>query len=268
MTTFYWVLGAVGLFLAVYAAVMLFRAGRAVDSEKPATLGCGFVLLASVVWSIALARLLESWWAGLRLGTALALILPVVGTLFGGRRRHVLSAVVLLTVAVLLAAPVVPALLARFERPDAAQALNQRVQAAVTQFRGQIAATRTYLQSLRTDRAALKERIAALDIEGFEAVMADPRGRPLMTELGEVDRMVAAQTERLAEMEATLIRLETAARRVQRRAEAAEAGVEIDRDAIERILDEARRPPLALGPETVEEQLQRERLRTLYEQEF
>jgi len=266
MSTFEWMLVIVGGFLVLSAVGTLFRTGKGGERKKE-SIGCGFVVVAAIFWGVALARYLGDWSAGLRLGIALALLLPVLTTLIGGRGGRMVASIVLLTIAVLLGASAVPKLLERL-RPPRSKVTIARVQSAVADLKEQIANTHDYIQKLASERDTLKGKIRELGFTDFAAIAKDPRGFALLTELGEVDRMAAAAQARLAEREALLIRMEAAERRIRRRADAEATGVEFDETEIAAILDEAKRPPEALGPATVEEHVARERLKQLFEREF
>jgi len=266
MSTFEWMLVAVGGFLVLSAVGTLFRAGKDGERRKE-SIGCGFMFVAALFWGVALARYLGDWSAGMRLGVALALLLPVLATLVNRRGGRMLASIVLLTAAVALGASAVPKLLEHL-RPPRWEVTLGRTQAAVADLGKQIESTRAYIKKLGAERDALKRKIRELGFTNFAAIANDPRGFALLTELGEVDRMAAAAQARLVEREALLLRMEAAERQIRRRADAQATGVEFDETEIAAILDQAKRPPAELGPATVEEHVARERLKQLFEREF
>ena len=81
-------------------------------------------------------------------------------------------------------------------------------------------------------------------------------------------RVTATAQQRLEQQNALLPRMQAALRRITRIADAESTGVELDEKDIEKILEEARRKPVDLGPATVEEHVQREKLKKLFEGEL
>ena len=264
MSTFSWVLMAVGAYLVLHAALVLSRSGKEGEDKKKESLGCGFVVLAAAFWGIALARYLDDWKSGLQLGVAFALILPVVATLMGRRRGRVVASVVLLTIAVVLGAPALPKLFSRF-KPTRSRITVQRVQEAVADLEGQISSSRAYIEKLAKEREALRTKVRALGFADFAAISKDPNGYALLKELEELDRVMATAQQRLEEQNALLPRMQAALRRITRMADAESTGVELDEKEIENVLEEARRKPVDLGPATVEEHVEREKLKKLFE---
>ncbi|MFW6162204.1 MAG: hypothetical protein ACODAJ_05500 [Planctomycetota bacterium] len=268
MTTFSWILLAVGAYLVLHAAIVMFRAGRGGGDTSRETLGCGFILIAALVWSIALARWLDDASAGARLGIALALLLPVLATLLGGNRRRLVASIVLLTLAILIGASSVPVLWDKLHPPRTRVTL-EKVDAALGRLDTQIANTQAYLGRLAEDRERLKEEIRTLGYADFSALAADPRGYALLQELDEIDRLERAARGRLTHHAALLGRLKTARRRLRRRLDAEASGIEVEDAELDAILAEARREPTtSLAPATVEEHVERQRLQDLFQREF
>jgi len=270
MTPFSWVLVVVGAFLAIYAASVLAgrqKVGDAVGGHKSESLGCGFVLLAGAFWGIALARYLGDWQAGLQLGIAAAIVLPVVATLLGRGKSGIVRSAVMLAIAVALAASALPKLKGRL-KPTKSGATVQNVESAVADLKKQIENTRTHINKLGDERKLVKSKVAALEFDDFAAIARDPKGYALLKELEEIDQMAAAAAKRLPEQENLLVRLEAALRRIKRHAEAEAAGVELDEKGIQSILEEARQKPTAAVVVTVEEHVERAKLQKLFESEF
>jgi hypothetical protein len=236
--------------------------------KRPESLGCLFILIAGAVWSIALARFLESPWAGWRLGFALALLLPALAALFSPGRGRLIVSVVVLTFAVLLGASAVPVLWSKVNpRPSTATLAD--LDEAILDLRGRIGQAGEYVATLRDDRADLRDRVRRLNYESFDELASDPSALALVEEWSEVDAMLMRTERWLAEARDTLERTESARRRL-RRIEEGEAvtGVEADEEELARILAEARAERSPSGPATVEEYAARERLRELFEAEF
>lgn len=264
MSTGNWILLVIGGFLVLYAAQAISRSGKSEDGKRRESLGCGFVVLAAAFWGIALARYLNDWSAGLRLGAALALVLPVLATLLSGGRGRIVASVVMLALAVAFGASAAPKLLDRV-KPSSSRVTVQEIEAAVAELKAQIEKTGPHIKKLEQDEKALKSQIRELDFPDFAAITEDARGYALLRELDEIGRMMAAAGERKVANEALLIRMEGAARRVQRRAEAEATGSEINEEEIRAILEEARRKPSSSTPATVEEHVEREQLKRLFE---
>jgi len=268
MSTFSWVLIVVGLFLVLYAAGVLLGARRGPGSRRRESLGCGFVLLAAVVWGIALGRYLADSWAGLRLGVAFALILPALATLLNPARGRVLASVVLLTFAVIMGASAAPKLWAKV-RPPRSQATVQEVEKHIAEMKERITSTEVYADDLADDAQQLVDQLRSLDHGDFDAVAADPEGLALLEELAEAERLQRRTEEALDTLRRSLPRMESALRRIRRLADAQSAsGMEEAADEIARILKEAGEAPLPSVPATVEEHFERQQLRELFERRF
>jgi len=268
MSTFSLTLIAVGIFLAIYAALVLLGVGRKDGGDrKKESMGCGFTILAAIVWSIALARYLDDGAAGIRLGVALALILPVLATLGGGSRGRVFGSVVLLTIAVLVGASAVPTLIARL-KPAESKVTIQAAEAGVVELSAQIRKTEEHVGRLREDRKLLKTKIKEAGFADFAALSKDAAGYALLKELAQIDRLAAAATARQAQLKSALVRVEAAVRQIKRLADAESTGVVLGENELDRILEDARRQPVATGPATVEEHVEKEQLKKLFEEEF
>ena len=107
MSTFGWIMLALGLFLVLYTVAFLVRPKGSTGRDG---LGCGFVLLAGLVWSIALAQYVGSRGAGLRLGFGAALILPALVALFKAGRARIVPAALCFIAGILVASSALPAL--------------------------------------------------------------------------------------------------------------------------------------------------------------
>lgn len=270
MSTFSWVLVVVGAFLAIYAASVLAGRQKVGDDGKGRTsesLGCGFVLLAGAFWGIALARYLGDWQAGLQLGIAGAILLPVVATLLGRGKSGIVRSVVMLAIAVALGASALPKLTGRL-KPTKSGSTVQNVESAVADLKTQIENTRTQIGRLRGERKLVKSKVSALKFDDFAAISKAPKGYALLKELEDIDQMVTAAAKRLPEQENLLVRLEAAQRRIKRHADAEAAGVELDEKEIQSILEEARQKPTTAVVVTVEEHVERAKLEKLFESEF
>ena len=266
MSLFSRVMLAVGLFLVVYAVLAL--SGRtARKGRRGKSIGCGFTVVAGVVWGIALWQYLGDWWAGMRLGIAFAMLLPVLSTLARPEPGRVLAAVVLLSFTVLIGASAFPKLYHRLS-PSRPEATVQQVESTLSELRQRIDDTSGLIDRLSGDRRDLRAALSKLGYTSFEQVAADQNAYAKLRELADVERLLSDSTDRLAAMRETADRLESALRRLQRLAQAETAtGQEVDRAEMASILEEARRQEPPQGPATVEEHVQEEQLRQLFERE-
>ncbi len=265
MSTFSLVLLVVGVFLLANALLSLLRPGR---GRKHESIGCGFTLLAGLVWGIALGRYLDDGWAGLRLGFAFAFVLPALATLLHPGRGRVVAAIVMLTFAVIVGASALPKLWSKVA-PSKSSATAADVGKAVEELGVRIAETEQYLTQLIDGRRDVKALLASLGHGDFESIAGDPKGYALLQELADVDRLAGGSERWLVEARADLARMEVAERRLARIAQGEEVtGVEVDESEIARILQEARTGPQVAKPITVEEHVEREALRDLFEAEF
>ncbi|MFO8008693.1 MAG: hypothetical protein R6V05_13260 [Candidatus Brocadiia bacterium] len=257
----------VGLFLAVYAVAFLLRRHPEGAGRARTSLGCGFILLAGVTWGLSLGWYLDDQWAGLRLGFALALFLPALATLLRPSKGRALAAAVALAFAVLLGVSALPGLRDRLS-PSRPAATAQEVRTTLGELEVRITDTEDYIAELRDERERLRDDLADGDYGDFSELADDAAAYARLEELAEVDRLIEDSEQWLAQARRNLEQLRIAARRIDRLARGETAtGVEVDQAEIERILREARTPPPA-KPATVEEHVEREELRRLFESEF
>ena len=265
MSAFSLVLLVVGVFLLASALMSLLRSGH---GRKQESMGCGFTLLAGLVWGIALGRYLDDGSAGLRLGFAFAFVLPALATLRHPGRGRMVGAIVMLTFAVIIGASALPKLWSRMA-PSKSSATAADVAEAVEELGVRIDETEDYLADLNDGRRDVRALIASLGHSDFESIAGDPKGYALLQELADVDRLAGGSEQWLVEARADLDRMEVAARRLARIARGEEVtGVEVDEAEIARVLQEARAGPRLTPTITVEEHIEREALRDLFDEEF
>ena len=265
MSLFSRIMLAVGLFLVVYAVLALSgrtkRKGRGGQS-----IGCGFALMAGVVWGIALSHYLGDWWAGMRLGVAFAMLLPVLATLLRPEPGRVLAAVVLLSLAVVVGASAFQ--LYHRISPSPPEATVQQVQSTLTELRKHIDDTSALIERLTGDRADLKKALGAFGYTTFEQARADDKAYAKLRELADVERLLSDARDRLATLKDDADRLESAVHRLERLAQAQSAtGEKVDSAEIAVIMEDARREEPEQGPATVEEHVQEEQLKQLFDTE-
>lgn len=267
MSPFRWGMMIVGAFLAVYAALTL-RGAKAGADRRRTTMGCGFVLLAGLVWGYALGGFLGDFWAGMRLGVAFALVLPALAALASPGRGGIVAAAVMLVLAVVLGAEPFPKLFRRFST-SAPSRLARQVSGALDEARERIDSTQQHAEALEDSRKDLRKQVAALGYGDFDSLAADADAYALLTELAEVDRFQAAAWARLERLQADVPQLESALRRLERFEETeAATGEAVDEAEIEQIVQRLRAEAAEPGLVTVEEHMQREALRTVFEAEF
>ena len=258
MTMFGWAMLALGLFLVLYTVAFMVRPKAGGSKDK---IGCGFVLLAGLVWSIALTQYLDSSSAGVRLGFGIALILPALAALFRGGRNRIIPAAICFIVAILIASSALPLLKERaFPTQSKVEALTASKR--LETLRLQIQKRESHLNALRAADSRLKAELKALQIADFEAAMADPEAKRVIEELAEVKRLWAAAEPKLDAERAALKKLESDQRRAQRRAQGdalARQGEDIDG------LSEAMTEDDITSPATVEDYAEREAMRDIFE---
>jgi len=257
MNLFGWAMMALGLFLVLYTVAFLVRP----QGEKGKnTLGCGFVIAAGLVWSIALTQYVGSSSAGVRLGFGAALVLPALATLFKGGKR-IVPAAISFVLAILIASSAIPSLKERI-RPSEARTEAIDIAKQVETIRLQIEKREAQLNSLRAAESRLKGELKALSVSDFDAAMANPEAKRIIEELAEVKRLRSGAEPKLQREQAALKKLESELRRAKRRAEADALGDDIDTDALTEILDEED----ITSPSTVEDYAEREAMRALFEE--
>jgi hypothetical protein len=267
MSLFSRVMLVAGLFLVAYAVLALAR--RPADGgRRGQSIGCGFAVMAGLVWGIALAHYLGDWWAGMRLGFCFAMLMPALATLVRPNAGRVVAALVLLSLAVVLGAPAFPKLYQRL-RPPASQATVREVESTLKDLRQRIDDTSALVERLSGEGKGLRQQLAALGYTSFEQVAADQKAYAKLRELADVERLLSDSTGRLAAMQNSADRLDGALRRLQRLAETESAtGEQVDRAEIASIMEDARRQEPQQGPATVEEHVEQEQLKQLFDTEI
>ncbi|MCF7853165.1 MAG: hypothetical protein K9N51_00085 [Candidatus Pacebacteria bacterium] len=256
----------VGAFLVMYATLLLARSGKHPREARSQSLGCGFTLVAGCIWGIALALYLDSWWAGLRLGLGLAFVLPALAALLSPHKRNVIGTVVMLSLAVVLSAPVLPRVLHRLQPSEGTRVVQQLNELQRT-LDEHIADTVTYIQRLDDDREGLRSQVTESGYASFEELAADDDAYALLKELYEVRQLEREAEKRLAVFREKQDRVSSAVRRAQRLLEAREAlGETANLPDIAALRREVEQSTMQRGPTTVEEHVEREQLRELFEE--
>lgn len=265
MTPFSWALVILGVFLAAYAVLTLLRSAGASGGKMKQSVGCGFILLAGLIWGFALNIYLDGH--GFALGFGVAFLLSALAVLMSGKRGFG-RAIIPLVLGVILCATAFPTVQNRLKNSDS-RSWQQKLEFAVNELRPQLSKTEALVGSLERERVDLARKLKAMTPGSFDDLSSNTAAYALLKELGEVDDLLRLATARAGELRANVDRVEGALRRVRRFAEA-EAVLDIDITAadIERIVTESRKPLKGADAATVEQHLQTERLRTLFENEI
>jgi hypothetical protein len=257
-----WAMLALGFFLVLYTVAFLVRKGES-GREK---LGCGFVLLAGLVWSIALTQFVGSSQHGLRLGFGAAFVLPALAALFKGGRKKIVPAAVFFIAGILLASSSLPALKERVA-PSKARTTALDMSKGVQALRSRIQKRDEHLASLRAADARLKGEIKRLDVTDFEAAMSNPEARRVIEELSEVTRLRKSAEANQDSDRIALKKLESELRRAERRAQAdAMVQAEEQDEKLDALLSEVTADDGMVSPSTVEAYSEREAMRTLFDE--
>ncbi|MDP6631134.1 MAG: hypothetical protein QGH42_11570 [Kiritimatiellia bacterium] len=265
MTIFAIAMLGLGLFLVLYTIAFLLRPAADGTGTKKDSLGCGFVFLAGLVWSLALTSYLGDRGAGFRLGFGGALILPALVAIFRPGRKRIVHAAVLFVVAVILASSASPKLKKRI-RPDAALTRLEEMRSAEQDVSARVEKARLLAKELEADRATLAREVKSRGVADFEAAAKDPDLMRLLKELAEIDRLQALTRGKLEYDRAASERIASAIRRVERLERAGElTGESVSRTELNAIIEEARNPADVGIPSSVETHLERTRLETLFD---
>jgi hypothetical protein len=256
-----WALVATALFFFFFAVLQLWRSARAPEGKKEKErLGCGFALVAFLVWTFAFGRILGGFTDGVRLALGLVLLLPVVHALAQPSGAKILRSALALFVAILLAGPVVLELARRLDRSEH-EAVQAELEARVAELRAALAGLDEDLARLAAEREELRARIAESGSGDFESLDADALAR--LRRLSELDGLLATTQARADALRAELPRLEADVERLRL------GGSALSGPELESMRNRPSEPPPSEGgPVSVEELLEREKLRELYEEEF
>lgn len=264
MSVFAIAMMALGGFLVLYTIVFLLRPAKEGSGARKDSLGCGFVLLAGLVWSLALTSYLQDRGAGFRLGFGGALILPALVTLFRPGRKRIVQAAVLFVVAIVVASSAFPVLKQRLA-PDRTGSGLESMRAAGAEVETRLATARALAGELTTDRAKLAKDIKARGVGDFELAADDADLMRMLKELAEIDQLLAQTQAKLDHDAAALERIQSAVRRVGRLERAGElTGDGVSHTELAAIIEEARQPVDEDLPSSVESHLERAQLKALF----
>ncbi len=142
------------------------------------------------------------------------------------------------------------------------------MQSTLNEVRKHIDDTSALIDRLTADRADLKKALGATGYTTFEQVRADEKAYGKLRELADVERLLGKAAERLATLQDNADRLDSALHRLERLAQAQSAtGEKVDSAEIAAIMEDARRQEPEQGPATVEEHVQEEQLKQMFDTE-
>jgi hypothetical protein len=201
----------------------------------------------------------------MRLGFGLAFVLPALATALHPQKRNIVSAAVLLAVAVVLVAPSVPLLLRRLH-PSSDGQVVQELQKLDRMLGERISATDTYLEQLQRDSKRLRKAVRESGFDSFEALEKDRDAYATFKEYGEVCQLEEQVTKKLDALRDKQDRVASSLRRAERLLQAKEAlGEDAELPDIEEIRSEVEQVDAQDTLITVEKQVEREELRDLFE---
>jgi hypothetical protein len=253
-----------GLFLVLYTIAFLLRPAKEGSGAKKDSLGCGFVLLAGLVWSFAFTSYLGDRGAGFRLGFGCALVLPALVAIFRPGHKRIVHAAVLFIVAVILASSALPKLKQRMNPGEALSRLEE-MRNVQLEVGVRVEKAKALARELEADRTKLVRELQAKGAGDFEAASKDPEIMRLLKELAEIDHLQSVTREKMEHDATALDRIASAVRRVERLEKAGElTGETVSPTELNAIIEDARTPADAGIPSPVESHLERARLEALY----
>ncbi|MBT3294082.1 MAG: hypothetical protein HN919_17775 [Verrucomicrobia bacterium] len=266
MSVFAIAMMALGCFLVLYTIVFLLRPAKDGSGTKKDSLGCGFVLLAGLVWSLALTSYLHDRGAGFRLGFGGALILPALVTIFRPGRKRIVQAAVLFVVAIVVASSAFPVLKKKLA-PNATGSGLESMRGAGMVVETRLTKMRALVGALKSDRTKLAKEIKARGVGDFEVAADDADLMRKLKELAEIDQLLARTESKLRHDAAANERIQSAIRRVERLEQAGElTGEAVSHTELAAIIEEARQPLDEDLPSSVESHLERAQLKELFNQ--
>ena len=259
-----WALFATAALLFVFAIRFTFRGNRSASGNTKRSLGCGFGLVATVVWTLALSELIGDLWVAARLAVAVMLLLPVVEAIARPEGARTMRAAVALVLAALLAGPVIGGAWDELRRPESESTWEDLEQRIAEQERS-LTRVEEHSEQLREEREELVDDIRDAGHANFDEAVGDTATLHLLEELADLDRLLEQNAARAEQLRSGIPEAQSMLRRLRRRLDAQETvGDAATREEVESMLAEMEREPVA-GPATVETLVERERLRDLFE---
>lgn len=258
---------AVAALLLLHALRLVVLGERDEDGSRKRNLGCGFGLIAGVFWGAALGRLLGDTGDGLRLALGVILLIPVVAAVFKPHGAPIVRAALSLVAAILIAGPVVQRHWSDFV-PDESRDKLSAFEDRRDEIESALSALPDLRERLRGDAAELRASLDARGHATFDAAAEDPAAFAELRELADVERLLARADENEVALRSELEQLDDALRQLRRQVESEEVlGNSLTSDEVERMLEEIRADNTPGTPTTVDEFLEREELRELFERE-
>jgi hypothetical protein len=240
------------------AVLLLVYSARAMFSkEGKAQLGCGFAVVAAVLWSFALGRMIPNftWQDGMRLAAGALLLLPALRVFFQHGKGSVVSGAIGLVLASIIAGPVVQRYLHEAGILEGPRSIDEQLTATDEE----IDRLQDLSVQLAGDQATRTKRLAERGHSTAEALAADPESMQLMREYAELDARMTDLRRRLETLRAERAKLSAA------QADGTRSLTELELDRIRREVVEASDVSEKSGLELFTEQQQ---LLELFERDF
>lgn len=263
METWQWILAAASLLLIVHA-VRVTLSPPIDDNGKPRReMGCGYLAVAVVVWSFTLAYWVEDVTAGLRLAAG---IVCIVFALQLFMKRAPARSILLLIPGLFLVSQDAERLWSSVNRSEAELTLSG-LQESYDDSKAWLESIDDQRERLTEDRVGLVDELQGVGAATFDELEGQPAALAMLREVREIDAFLAQLDGRESVLGRQLPQLESAIRRLERRADQEESiGVTLDEGEIRELLREIEEASGSLeGPVSLEEHAEREELRALFE---
>lgn len=249
-------LTVLGALLAAYAVrTLAFRR----EGEEARSLGCGFALVAGLVWGLLLGRV-AGLGEGMRLGLGLGCLVGGAAMLFQRKRRFV-PAALMGCLALMLVEPSATQVLRRYGSAESRETV--RLEEELITLEAQLEVRQKSLKQLEDRQERIRDRLKQEGFRTYEEITANSEAYAGLKQLRQLKAAIATETENVRTLRLRRERQKLAVEHARAVEEAAGNGV-----------DPPPIPPAPPPPETpdaepsVEDMLERETLREFFEQEF
>ncbi|MDA1264512.1 MAG: hypothetical protein O2816_05460 [Planctomycetota bacterium] len=247
-----WALTAAAVLLMLYALRVVTQDK---DPDKPgskAGLGCGFLFLACLLWSLAAQRWVGGYWPGFRLGMGIFLATPAIGALTKPHGARLFLGVIGLVLGIVLAGPVVQDLVTGIK-----EAPRQQLETQVEEWEKDedklIEATKTW----EGERLELTAELQTKGHADFASLQADAGAVSALKRLKEVAGLIDIANDRLNKLQALI---------ASAKAELEKEESDSEQDELERLLGlEAGDMPTEEDLSLIEEAMQQQGLQELFD---
>ncbi len=242
MQSLHWALTAAALLLFLIAILNLFSGLRSKDGQGKQGMGCGFALLAALLWSYVLGQYFGDWKDGLRVSVGVLLVLPAVAAVARPGKASLCGSVLGLILGVVLAGPVVQRWWQQ-EYGERDKKLAIEVEERIDSLKALRMQIGAELQRLRVDEQNMALELEARDYGSFEEMTADEAAVSQLEEWGRVRELIVDGQDRLDALDSRIPALETQLQLLRRETETREgfgdelSGEELD-GLREELLDE------------------------------